>query len=387
MDSQQKRSYNTRKNKRKFCRKKAMKDLKYELGHFSSTRSEKKENYSNATFCREKMIDYYCDELVADATTYPQCAKMKDNSMLLDFYECYPELEKAEDRKRSGEQQREQQAAQLSSGPPARIVYFLTVNDNVAAVANLYKVLRIEEFRHLFLVHLDAKMSAEKAREVEKSVEKLVEEGSVGEKDARIHILPRKFRIIKGGNQLLKAKLYGIQQAAARIKRVRDHEQLQEREPAFDFFIHLSETHAVLRPGIESYLSFYRGYNFVAMDNCWQQHCARPLGFSCVDESVTFRSTTAGGAGTKLHMHKPVRFRQRFARGPEWVVLSRWFVEEIASALALEDGGDHELKSQKYVLFPKKSENVEWEKVHLNSADENDSTDHDFADADEDIPN
>ena len=80
--------------------------------------------------------------------------------------------------------------------------------------------------------------------------------------------LPKRIKIVKGGNTLLKTKLYGIKFAAEKLT------------GKWDFWVHLSESDGILRD-IEPFLKFYRGYNFVPMDPCWQAHCSRPLGVSC----------------------------------------------------------------------------------------------------------
>ncbi|CAD7944089.1 unnamed protein product [Amoebophrya sp. A120] len=227
---------------------------------------------------------------------------------------------------------------------------------------------KTQRHQHTLLVHLDAKMTAEQIAQVSEFAARVNGNEFLPTTNS-IVVLPRQFRITKGGQSLLKTKLYGMAFAAAWFSTTAGaaraassdkknspkvtissndaagrsgsgplftvdspHVAARTSDVDFDFWIHISETHAVLRKNIESFLRPLKGYNLIAMDACWKAHCARPLGFSCVDESLTFNSLHG-----KLQMHKPLRFRQKSARGPEWGVWSSSFVREVAEVLVLNE--------------------------------------------------
>ncbi|CAD7944090.1 unnamed protein product, partial [Amoebophrya sp. A120] len=121
-----KKSYNPGKIKKsastlgidqKQCRKAARKDLKAELAHFARKKvtyldvdrgafgggplatTSSSQNYTTTastinldSYCVEKLLNFYCTELYEEAASYPKCAHLRDNTLNLDFFECFPEI-------------------------------------------------------------------------------------------------------------------------------------------------------------------------------------------------------------------------------------------------------------------------------------------------------
>ncbi|CAD7949677.1 unnamed protein product [Amoebophrya sp. A25] len=347
------------------CRKKAVNDLHIELASLKST------------YCKNKLVDFYCSELYEDAVnTFPQCAHMRDQTMNMDFFECYPELDGGDVVGASGNYRSK---TRDQENGPAKIAYFLTVNENTRAIWNLHPLIVGSTSDNILLVHVDAKVLVVNKKK-NNSIKLQVHDNL----PRNTFILPRSYEIVKGGNTLLKTKLYAM---AFLLKQ------------NFDFFIPISETHLVLKPGIENFLALYRGWNFIAMDPCWQHMCARPLGFSCVDDDDSnhgdesaktlkqvkginddiaqgklatsskenYKKTNMNGGVSmtfkrSLAMHKPLRFRQRFARGPEWVILARDFVQEIVlEGMGIGNNGNPDYSiNDSELLFSPGGEGREW---------------------------